>query len=231
MSRCAHCGFEFPQEASSCPACGRPLAPPVPRVVPPPIPRVHPPAPLRRPNSKLPWGVFFALGCAAAVPLLGIVAAIVIPNFLDAVQRAKTKRTMADIRLVGNAIESYRVETSSIPPASTIDELAPFLEPTYLAAMPRMDGWTQDFVYRCWSSTGGEACDTYRLASRGRDGELELDDLGAYRENQTAAGDYGRDIVYGDGMFIQFPGGPHSGGPQQGGPRRATPPPPPPDPR
>jgi Tfp pilus assembly major pilin PilA len=44
------------------------------------------------------------------VPVAGIMAAIAIPNLLNAIDRGKQKRTMADIRSIGTAIEQYAAE-------------------------------------------------------------------------------------------------------------------------
>src|SRR5215472_11044302 len=41
------------------------------------------------------------------VAIIGIIAALLIPNFLDALQKAKQKRTVADIRNTGTAMFSW----------------------------------------------------------------------------------------------------------------------------
>src|SRR5690348_5906197 len=41
------------------------------------------------------------------VAIIGIIAALLIPNFLDALQKAKQKRTVADIRNAGTAMFSW----------------------------------------------------------------------------------------------------------------------------
>src|SRR4030095_8835199 len=41
------------------------------------------------------------------VAIIGIIAALLIPNFLDALQKAKQKRTVADLRNVGTAEMSW----------------------------------------------------------------------------------------------------------------------------
>ena len=41
------------------------------------------------------------------VAIIGIIAAILIPNLIDALQKAKQKRTMADMRNVGTAWLSW----------------------------------------------------------------------------------------------------------------------------
>ncbi|HEY8022444.1 MAG TPA: prepilin-type N-terminal cleavage/methylation domain-containing protein, partial [Thermoanaerobaculia bacterium] len=41
------------------------------------------------------------------VAIIGIIAALLIPNFLDALQKAKQKRTVADMRNAGTALFSW----------------------------------------------------------------------------------------------------------------------------
>ena len=44
------------------------------------------------------------------IAIIGILAAIAIPNLLNAVQRGKQKRSMSDMRTLATAIESYAVD-------------------------------------------------------------------------------------------------------------------------
>lgn len=49
------------------------------------------------------------------VAIIAILAAIAVPNFLEAQTRAKTARAKADMRSVVVAIESYRVDANHYP--------------------------------------------------------------------------------------------------------------------
>ncbi|HEY2737027.1 MAG TPA: prepilin-type N-terminal cleavage/methylation domain-containing protein, partial [Thermoanaerobaculia bacterium] len=40
------------------------------------------------------------------IAIIGLIAAMLIPNLLDAMQKAKQKRTIADIRITGTAMFS-----------------------------------------------------------------------------------------------------------------------------
>ena len=100
-----------------------------------------------------------------AVPVMGgMMAAIAIPNLLNAIDRGKQKRTMADLHSIAKAIESYAVDRNAYPEARTIDELAPLVEPEFIRVLPRSDGWEHPFAVA--SSTDG-----YTIYSRGKDGE------------------------------------------------------------
>jgi general secretion pathway protein G len=52
------------------------------------------------------------------IAIIGILAAIAIPNLLNAVQRGRQKRTMGDMRALALAIESYNVDNAMLPTAS-----------------------------------------------------------------------------------------------------------------
>jgi len=100
-----------------------------------------------------------------AVPVMGgMFAAIAIPNLLNAIDRGKQKRTMADLRSIATAIESYAVDRNTYPEARTIDELAPLVEPEFIRVVPRSDGWEHPFGV-------ASSKDGYTIYSRGKDGE------------------------------------------------------------
>lgn len=50
------------------------------------------------------------------VAIIGILAAIAIPNFLEASIRSKVSRTKADLRTIATALESYFVDHNIYPP-------------------------------------------------------------------------------------------------------------------
>lgn len=50
------------------------------------------------------------------VAIIAILAAIAVPNFLEAQTRAKVSRAKSDMRSVAIALESYRVDNNNYPP-------------------------------------------------------------------------------------------------------------------
>lgn len=50
------------------------------------------------------------------VAIIGILAAIAVPNFLNAQLRAKISRTYSDLRAISVAMESYQVDRNAFPP-------------------------------------------------------------------------------------------------------------------
>jgi len=57
------------------------------------------------------------------VAIIAILAAIAVPNFLEAQVRSKVSRTKADMRSVATALESYRVDNNKYPKFSTTPQL------------------------------------------------------------------------------------------------------------
>ena len=53
------------------------------------------------------------------VAIIGIIAAIAIPNLLNAINRGRQKRTMADMRSIATAIETYSVDYGFYPKNTT----------------------------------------------------------------------------------------------------------------
>lgn len=49
------------------------------------------------------------------VAIIAILAAIAVPNFLEAQTRAKVSRAKADMQSMGTAIETYRIDSNSYP--------------------------------------------------------------------------------------------------------------------
>lgn len=142
------------------------------------------------------------------VAIIGLIAAIAIPNLLNAMQRSKQKRTMADIRQIAMAWEARSVETGGYTSAGadlcctepiTIDEAREFLEPSYINPFPRHDGWGNEFVLGV-NSIGS----SYAITSHGKDG-LEDESF-----EPGATSDFDCDIIYSNGSFVTYPEGTQS---------------------
>jgi general secretion pathway protein G len=143
------------------------------------------------------------------IAIIGILAAIAIPNLLNAVQRGKQKRSMSDMRTMATAIESYAVDNNFYPasatcPAQSIttgtvmnDTSLSVLSPTYIANPVRKDGWDHFFQYGVDQTTNAQA---YGLISLGRDGALST-------VTCSTTTNFNDDIIYSNGGFVQFPQG------------------------
>ena len=84
------------------------------------------------------------------VAIIGILAAIAIPNLLTALQRSKQKRTMADLRTIAAAWEArptdvhkYTAAVAVSLPLSrvSLSDLHPYLTPTCVHTFQVRAGW------------------------------------------------------------------------------------------
>ncbi len=143
------------------------------------------------------------------IAIIGILAAIAIPNLLNAVQRGKQKRTMSDMRTIATAIEAYAVDNNVYPAGACTsamwtvagttfnDSSLSLLSPTYIATPVRKDGWDGYFHYGVDSATYPQQ---YCLLSTGRNKAAETIVC-------ITTTNFNSDIVYSNGGFIQFPEG------------------------
>lgn len=72
------------------------------------------------------------------VGIIAILAAIALPNFLEAQVRSKVTRTRADLRTLATALEVYRVDNNGYP-ANTPEDNAPSVLTTpvgYISSIP-----------------------------------------------------------------------------------------------
>lgn len=131
------------------------------------------------------------------VAIIGLIAAIAIPNLLNAIDKGKQKRTMADLRSLAEAVEAYSVDSTIYPTAADITALKNVVHPTYIRVYPATDGWNNAVVY----TPGATAGMGYTLRSTGKDGVVEGSPSGG------ATHEFDCDIVFVDGQFTQWPEG------------------------
>ena len=144
------------------------------------------------------------------VAIIGILAAIAIPNLLTAMQRSKQKRTMADTRTIATAWEARATDLNKynaagaltmLAGAVTLDNLNTYLAPTYVKTFPNKDGWGNAWAFQADQSWGGStAAQQYLIISYGKDGAAS-----SYPGGATT--NFDCDIVYGNGTFLQYPEG------------------------
>ena len=133
------------------------------------------------------------------VAIIGIIAAIAIPNLLNAIQRGRQKRTMGDIRSIGTAIETYQVDNGVPPnrPGSDLDLIATVggdIAPTFIKRIPAGDGWNQALK---WS----DGNDEYSISSWGKDRKKDTTLLTGPTTN------FNNDMYYSGGQFTAWPEG------------------------
>jgi len=62
------------------------------------------------------------------VAIIAILAAIAVPNFLEAQIRSKVSRAKADMRSLGTAVESYAVDWNKLPYSTSSDSSSPWYD-------------------------------------------------------------------------------------------------------
>lgn len=154
------------------------------------------------------------------VAIIGILAAIAIPNLLSALQKAKQKRTMTDMRTVGTAWEARATDLNRYNAAGTISavtlcsksytnaNVVGALVPTYIKLLPSDDAWTNQLRFRGDAAFGDVApANNYMIWSAGRNGSsdgstgFETDPVGGATTN------FNNDIIFSNGVFVQYPEG------------------------
>jgi type IV pilus assembly protein PilA len=140
------------------------------------------------------------------VAIIGIIAAIAIPNLLVALQKGKQKASMADLKVLGTAIESYITDWAYVPQVATASQLtqsASGLVPFHVKFIPTVDAWGTVFVYNHGASGDSDA-EYYSLTSYGRDKIPGAPVYGTFYEC-TQISDFNNDIVYYCGGFSYGP--------------------------
>ena len=142
------------------------------------------------------------------VAIIGILAAIAIPNLLTAMQRSKQKRTMADIRSIATAWEARATDTNKYNAAGastlttvTVSGLTAIIQPTYIKQLPQKDGWNNVWAFAADQGlSSSTAAQVYQITSYGKDGKA-----GGTVTGPTTGFDC--DIVYSNGAFVAYPEG------------------------
>ena len=133
------------------------------------------------------------------VAIIGIIAAVAIPNLLNAVDKGKQKRSMMDMRSICTAIEAYSTDMASYPKGiASWAAIEPLLNPYFIEHPPNVDGWNNG-----WETSTTASGSDYTHVSLGKDG------IPSGRPGGMTT-DFNCDIVYVNGAFFQWPQGTQS---------------------
>ena len=140
-------------------------------------------------NLKREQGGFSLIELLIVVAIIGIIATIAVPQLLDAIDRGRQRRTMADMRNIATANGTYRVDEGVY--AGALSDLTP----TYMQVVPVNDGWATPYVYTL--ATGD-----YTIESLGNDAAD-----GPVPASPWINGPYDGDLELTNGQFTQAPTG------------------------
>ncbi|OFV81297.1 MAG: hypothetical protein A2Y78_13725 [Acidobacteria bacterium RBG_13_68_16] len=132
------------------------------------------------------------------VAIIGIIAAIAIPNLLNAINRGRQKRTMSDIRSIATALEAYSVDFNFYPKGlstGVVTQLTTYVMPTFIKRLPTNDGWNQ--ALQLDMETAGQSYTIWSLAKGG---------TGAVGTGGPKT-DFADAIVFSNGQFYAWPEG------------------------
>jgi type II secretion system protein G len=156
------------------------------------------------------------------VAIIGILAALLVPNAMTALQKAKVRGTQADLQKIATYLTDYLTDKSNFDAVTQNGDLAPAsafitaLSPMYVKVLPINDQWGTPFkVYLGETVNGnyaltGATKDDFLISSWARLGALE-----GFTYDPTAPEkglftisvmlDFEKDIVNYDGSFIRAP--------------------------
>ncbi len=151
------------------------------------------------------------------IAIIGIIAAILVPNMIDALQRARQKRTVANIQLAGTAMMAWLTDQAAAAAAgastNAIDlssfsaisaaNLETQLVSTYMQELPALDGWKQPFEFYL-DTVNPLGLQVMAIRSGGRDRKTSGD---SYTPTSFETTDYDQDIVWTDGFMVRWPEG------------------------
>ena len=154
------------------------------------------------------------------VAILGILAALLIPNAITAIQKAKQKSTMKDIVVISTAVTDYVTDNGVTPTQNgTYTASAAFytgLSPFYVKVLPLSDQWGTYYNAYCGTDVDGNygvtgaAGDDFLIASYARDKTIETFSFNASNPEAglfvvSAATHFNRDLVMWNGSWIRAP--------------------------
>lgn len=155
------------------------------------------------------------------VAIIGILAVLLVPNAITAIQKSKQKSTMKSITTIGTAVADYITDNGNAPDSpsgNTIDAGDAFydaLSPFYVRVIPELDEWGTRFNVWC-----NEDADEYGISDP-LDGDFLISSYGrggdqegwTFDENDPEAGrfivnemsDFEYDLVAFSGSWIRAP--------------------------
>ncbi len=171
---------------------------------------------------------FTLIELLVVVAVVGILAALVIPNAILSIQKAKQKQTMKDMVGIATAVADYSTDAGAAPDAGNQSgalladsNFVKALSPTYIKRCPINDKWGT--AYRIY--TGSAVATAYSIPASGiGEDDFLIVSLGSdrrdggtitfvYQENNLSAGlysinsmeDFKNDLINLNGSWLHAP--------------------------
>ena len=129
-----------------------------------------------RSNRKIWRAAFTVVEVMAVIIIIGLLAAIVVKNFVGQTDKARVTTTKASLRVLDEAVMQFKMDTSRYPTEEEgllvlieqPSDIENYPEGGYLrtSELPR-DAWGNDFYYVRYPESGKP----YEIVSYGADGE------------------------------------------------------------
>jgi type II secretion system protein G len=165
---------------------------------------------------------FTLIEMLVVVAIVGILSALMLPQFISSIQKAKQKGTMQDMNGLAKSIVDYITDTGYAPEqsgqlvsgSSFIEEIRPF----YVKTIPLLDQWGTSFYIYCGTAVSAagidgvtaSGSDDFLIISYGRDRvstSFSFDPLNptaAFFE-LTALASFNQDLIIWNGSWIHAP--------------------------
>ena len=144
---------------------------------------------------------FTIIELLAVVAIIGIVSAIALVNYLGALNKARQRQSIADIREMAMAWERYAIDHDTYQVSAayqfpsgpvSFEDLEAALVPAHARKIYPLDGWGNPYDL-AFDGT------SYAIRCRGRDGKID----DSYESPDL--NDIDTDLVFSQGQFVIYP--------------------------
>ena len=166
-------------------------------------------------------GGFSLMEVILVTAIIMIVASIMIPHLINAVHKARQRRTMADLNSLGTAWMSWLTDQVGAASAGaqklyptddfinvTYQELYSYLHPSstfyYMDTVPDVDGWGSQVAF--YRNPNGLSDSQLMVCASARDNVFDDCDISQpIAVGPFLATDFDTDIIWADDFFVRWP--------------------------